>query len=172
MTIVRVGAIADIQTEDELRARYERWSRMARDERAQVPNLSTAEISAEIASRRVYVDICISEIADHADGRRVVSNDGLGYAERANHVRLGDDLIARPDPWSLTDFDDIAETVTGLLAADGDTGAARWSRLRSACAQEGIDVSFEDLEAAPYTVEFTDRLRERARRAGPQGRCS
>jgi hypothetical protein len=167
MTIVRVGAIADIETEDELRARYARWSRMAREERAQVPDLSTAEILAEIAGRRVYVDVSITEFADHADGRRVVSNDGLGYAERANHVRLGDDLIARPDPWSLTDLDDIAETVTGLLAADGDTGAARWSRLRAACAHQGIDVSFEDLAAASYTVEFTDRLRERLRRGDP-----
>jgi len=167
MTIVRVGAIADIETEDELRARYERWSRLAREERAQVPDLSPVEIAAEIASRGVYVDVNITEFADHADGRRVVSNDGLGYSEAANTVKLGNDLIARPDPWSLTDLDDIAETVTGLLAADGDTGAARWSRLRSACARHGIHVSFDELAAGPYTVEFTERLQERLRRAVP-----
>ena len=35
----------------------------------------------------MYVDVNITEFVDHADGRRVVSNDGLGYAEAANHVK-------------------------------------------------------------------------------------
>jgi hypothetical protein len=167
VTIVRVGAIADVETEDEMRARYERLSRMAREERAQVPDLSPAEITAEIASRRVYVDVGIAEFADLSDGRRVVSSGQLGYSSRANTVELGDDLVARPDPWSLTDLDDIAETVAGVVASDGDTGFARWGRLQMVCAQHGVHVTFDELAAAPFTVEFTERLRERVHRAGP-----
>src|SRR4051794_14799750 len=48
MAIVRVGAIADMETEDEIRARYQRWSKLARKEDAQVPDLSPSEITAEI----------------------------------------------------------------------------------------------------------------------------
>jgi hypothetical protein len=167
MTIVRVGAIADITTEDEMRAQYERWSRLARKEGAQVPDLSAEEIAAEIASRRVYIDVVFAEFADHANGRRVISDDGMGYASGVGS-KLGDDQIARPDPWSFTDLDDIAETVTSLLTDEGDTGAMRWNRLRMACANQGIDVSVTELAAAPYTVEFTERLQERLARAHPE----
>jgi hypothetical protein len=161
MAIVRVGAIADMETEDEIRARYQRWSKLARKEDAQVPDLSPSEITAEIVSRRVYVDVVFSEFADLANGRRIVCSDGLGFTSRGNSVVLGDDGIARPDPWSLTDLEDIAETVTELLTDERETGVARWGRLRSACIQHGIDASFDELATAPFAVEFSQRLRER-----------
>jgi hypothetical protein len=186
MRIARTGAIGDIETEDEQRAQYARWSRLAR-EGHQVPDYSPAEIESELALRSKGYDVGIVEFLELTDGRRITAPPELGYsAGWASTVSVphGEAPPEVAHPWSATTPDEVRETIRCVVEADADdvledadfdeglSGYAaaaaaglgddwlrvRWARLAMAAATEGISVSPEELQAAPFEVELTERL--------------
>jgi hypothetical protein len=190
--IVRTGAVGDVESEAEVRAQYARWSRLVR-EGEQVPDLSPAEVEAEVARRRTGCHVGVVEFLDLADGRRIVADCGLGYSTspmRAYGVASGEQPPVVPHPSAATSLDEMRELVLFVIEADADdlipwseanehlsgreaaeaagVGAdwlrSRWSRLVSAAAAAGVAVSPAQLEAAPFEVELSDRfLAERER---------
>jgi hypothetical protein len=186
MEITRTGAVGDIVTEDEMRAQYARMSRLAR-EGQQVPDLSPAEIEEELAQRRKGRDVSVVEFLELADGRRITSDCGLGYSAWplwSVGVAAGEEPPELRHPWSVTTLDDLQTDIRFVIEADADdvlehaefdedlTGHAaatavglgdewlrvRWARLLDAAAAEGVTLTPEMLEAAPFEVELTDRL--------------
>jgi hypothetical protein len=185
MRIVRTGAVGDIETEEEMRARFARWSQLAR-EGQQVPDMAPAEIAAELAERRKYQDVVIIEFLDLDDGRRITADCGLGFSARVGRfgVPPREDSPPLPHPWAVTSLDELREEIQGVVEADADemlegaeidedrSGHAaavaaglesewlgvRWTRLVLAAAAERIAVTPQELALAPFEVELTDRL--------------
>ena len=186
--VVRTGAVGDITTEAELREQFARFSRLAR-EGHQVPDMSPADVEAELAYRRTVCDVSVVEFLELSDGRRISADCGLGYTT-AFGLSPGADAPELPNPWAATTLDALRDGIQFVVEADADDlleGAAsdddlsgyaaaaavgvgdawirsRWARLVNAAAAEGVTVAPEELQAAPFEAGFTDRLlAERAR---------
>jgi hypothetical protein len=153
MTIVRVGATVDVQTEAELRAKLTRWSQTDDPGWSQAWRPSAEEIEAEVAERRRYVDVVIHEFAELSDLTRIVSEETRGGTS-ALHPEV-------PDPWKEETPESIFDFARQILEADGETGIERWGMLLRTLERRGVEVTAERLDELPCHIELSDRLWER-----------
>jgi hypothetical protein len=147
--VVRLGAFADYETEDEYRERLHR------------SQLSPAEIADALRSFRRQVNVLIEEFAILADGRRLVFDD-RGYSRE--RFALGD--AADPgDPWSFETVESIERDVRTTVLPDDDRIAAEhdhdWPHIAACLRALGVTVSPDELMQVPYDVVLSERLRAR-----------
>lgn len=193
--ILHVGAIGDVMSDDEFRAKRRRWTELAA-EGHQTPSYTAAEIEAELESFHRTMSVEVREFADLADGRRIIDDSGLGFSSSAG--AFGDFSGEIPHPWAGTSDEDLEDSIRFVVEADADDElpdhadlpahahrelsfarrpdlrpvwlSVRWARLIAAAAAEGVTLTADALEAAPFVFEFTDRLlATRARYAGGHG---
>ncbi len=155
-----VGALVDFMSEDEHRAQMIRFTRLAR-EGQQTPAYSPSEMEEEILDRRRSLDIEAREFVDLADGRRLVSEDRLGFSSRRSDVVLDEHGHAQPDPWQDADREDIEQTVRMVVRRDSTNSVDRWNRLREEMETRGVALTVAELEALPFVLELSDRLLRR-----------
>jgi hypothetical protein len=149
MEVVRLGAFADYETENEYRARL-------RDSQ-----LSPEQIEDALKSFRRQFSVRIEEFAIVAGGRRLVF-DERGFSGRMS--ALGD----APDPvdqWSFLTVDSIEQGVRDTVLPDDDETAAEhdhdWPHIAACLRALGIAVSPDELMRIPYDVVLSERLRKR-----------
>jgi hypothetical protein len=137
--VVRLGAFADYETEDEYR------------EHLRDSPLSTAEIAEALASFRRQFSIGIEEFAILADGRRLVF-DRQGFSWRV----FGFGGVSDPiDEWALLTVEEIEEGVRNTVLPDDDETAAEhdhdWWHIAICHRGLGVAVSPEELMGVPTT---------------------
>ena len=149
MEVIRLGAFADYETEDEYR------------EQLRTSSLSAAQIADELKIFRRQFAIRIEEFAILADGRRLVF-DERGFSGG----RWGDGGAPDPvDPWALLTVEGIEQDVRTTVLPDDDETAAKydhpWEHIAVCLGGLGVEVSAEDLMQVPYDAVLSERLRAR-----------
>ena len=149
MEVVRLGAFADYETEDE-------YGQQLRDS-----PLSAAQIADALSSFRSQFSVAIEEFAILADGRRLVF-DRQGFSGRAFGFGGEPDPV---DQWALVTVEEVERDVLTTVLPDDDETAAEhdhdWWHIAICLRGLGVDVSAEELMELPYDVVLSDRLRAR-----------
>jgi hypothetical protein len=147
--VVRLGAFADYQTEDEFR------------EALRSSPLSAEEVIEAVEDFRSGFSIDIEEFAILADGRRLVF-DERGYSGRISVSGGAPDPV---DQWSFLTVESIERDVRNTVLADDDEAAAEqdhdWSHIAACLRALGVAVSLDELMRVPYDVVLSERLRAR-----------
>ena len=148
--VVRAGLMVDVLTDEEYRGRLLAWS----DDPDDPDALKGLEIDEEVARRAGGLTLTIRPFADTDSGERVFDAEGTWEVDHMGFFVA----IADGDP-----LPDMAVTEAGVEATvredafeDGMDASDRW--LGVANALDGA-LTPEQLDALPFTIELTDRLR-------------
>jgi hypothetical protein len=97
----------------------------------------------------------VHEFAELADGRRVTLHTDRGFGVS------GPQLPTAADPLAGMTAEDIEQAARTTVLPDEDDPADDhpYEWLSELLRQRGLVVTTESLRAAPYTVEFSERLR-------------
>jgi hypothetical protein len=106
------------------------------------------------------VSFTVEEFAVLDDGRRLTLHAERGWTTWGRAAGVATLL----DPWAVLTAERIRQDVLNVVLPDEDDGEAHpWEWLRGLLAQHDVEATVEELKEAPYTVELSDRVRERLR---------
>jgi hypothetical protein len=162
MSVVRLGAWCDFETDVEIRARLPAEDPGAN--RSGWTAFTEADFDRESADPTRGVRFRVREFADLADGRRVTLHDERGFTSA---LRVAGRAAPPAYRWSHLTLAGLERDVRTTVLPDDDDGEEHpWEWFAELVSAHGIDVSADELRRVPYVVEFSERLRARVPHEG------
>lgn len=166
MTVIGLVAVCDQVSEDEYRLLLmgpdPGWTEPPPLPAEPGPGLyrprSPAELERDLEEFRRSASFTVHEFAVLADGSRLQLNDDRGF---------GLSGVGGGDPWAHLTLESLESDVLNTVLPDEDDGEDHpWEWLAGRLGELGVAVTAAELQRVPYTVEFSERLRERVPRSG------